>query len=137
VPPRKPLSLFSRSSATIAPSAISIRPRFTQRICRKNRVLGARAEQVVQLFYVRGVKLGIVGLALGLPTTLVVMRVLESRTTSVANLQNPSVWLVGGIVAVMVLLVASIATLLPATRAATVDPPPRCAATSATHRNAK
>jgi ABC-type lipoprotein release transport system permease subunit len=84
--------------------------------------LGARAEQVVQLFYVKGVKLGALGLSLGLPLSLVVVKVLDNRTPQASNEQSPSVLLVGGIIAAMVLLVASIATLLPATRAATVDP---------------
>jgi predicted permease len=84
--------------------------------------LGARAAQVVQFFYVKGIKLGILGLSLGLPLSLVAVKVLDNRNAQVANAQSPSVLLVGTIVAAVVLLVASIATLLPARRAAMVDP---------------
>ena len=79
--------------------------------------LGARVKQVVQLFYMRGVKLGVLGLALGLPTTLAVMTMVEDALVSGAGLL-----IVGGVVAAVVLLVASIATLLPASRAARVNP---------------
>lgn len=82
--------------------------------------LGARAGQVVQLFYVTGVKLGVLGLALGLPITLVAVKVANSLNPETE--QYPSLLLVGGVIATVVFLVASVATLLPATRAATVDP---------------
>lgn len=83
--------------------------------------LGARAEQVVRLFYVRGVKLGVLGLALGLPLALIGRKILDS-STEVSNDNDPNVLLIAGIVVAVVLIVASIATLVPAARAATVDP---------------
>ncbi|MGH9884055.1 MAG: FtsX-like permease family protein, partial [bacterium] len=79
--------------------------------------LGARARQVVQLFYMRGVKLGVLGLVLGLPPTLAIMGLFDD-----ALVKGPALLLVGSIVAAVALLVASIATLLPASRAARVDP---------------
>jgi predicted permease len=82
--------------------------------------LGARAGQVVGLFYAAGVRLGILGLGLGLPVSLVANYLLNSETTNPDT--TPSIALVGGIVAIIVLLVASVATLIPATRAARVNP---------------
>lgn len=82
--------------------------------------LGARAGQVVTLFYAGGVRLGIIGLVLGLPISLVANYWLNSGTTNPDT--TPSIALVGGIVAIIVLAVASVATLIPATRASQVDP---------------
>ncbi len=82
--------------------------------------LGARAGQVVTLFYAGGVRLGIIGLVLGLPVSLGANYWLNSGTSNPDT--TPSVALVGGIVAIVVLAVASVATLIPATRAARVDP---------------
>ena len=79
--------------------------------------LGAPAKRVVQLFYMRGVKLGVIGLALGLPATLAIMGLIDD-----ALVTGSSLLLVGAIVAAVVFVVASIATLLPASRAARVDP---------------
>jgi putative ABC transport system permease protein len=82
--------------------------------------LGARAGQVVTLFYASGVRLGIIGLVLGLPVSLGANYWLNSGTTNPDT--TPNVALVGGIVATVVLVVASVATLIPATRAARVNP---------------
>jgi len=82
--------------------------------------LGARAGQVVTLFYAGGVRLGIVGLVLGLPVSLVANSWLNSHGTNPDT--TPNVALVGGVVAIVVLAVASVATLIPATRAARVNP---------------
>lgn len=79
--------------------------------------VGARATQVVQLFYVRGVKLGVLGLALGLPPTIAIMGTIDD-----ALVTGRGLFVVGGIVAAVVIVVASIATLLPASRATRVDP---------------
>jgi predicted permease len=86
--------------------------------------LGARAGQVVTLFYAGGVRLGIIGLLLGLPISLVGNYLLIGDAASPgANPDTtPSVALMGAIVAVIVLAVASVATLIPATRAARVNP---------------
>ena len=82
--------------------------------------LGARAGQVVTLFYAGGVRLGIIGLVLGLPVSLVANYFLNIHSTNPDT--TPNLALVGGIVAIVVLVVASVATLLPATRAARVNP---------------
>jgi predicted permease len=82
--------------------------------------LGARAGQVVTLFYAGGVRLGIIGLVLGLPVSLGANYLLNSGTTNPDT--TPNLALVGGVVAIVVLAVASVATLIPATRAARVNP---------------
>jgi predicted permease len=86
--------------------------------------LGARAGQVVTLFYAGGARLGILGLVLGLPISLVANYLMTGDPTSPgANPDtSPNIALIGGIVAAVVLVVASVATLIPATRAARVNP---------------
>jgi predicted permease len=85
--------------------------------------LGARAGQVIALFYAGGVRLGIIGLALGLPISLAASAFMNSHEAGVTNADTtPSLVLVGGLIAVVVLVVASAATLIPATRAAGVNP---------------
>lgn len=85
--------------------------------------LGARPGQVVALFYGGGVRLGIIGLVLGLPISLAATAFLSSRRTPTGDVDtSPSLVLVGGIIAGVVLVVASAATLIPATRAARVNP---------------
>jgi predicted permease len=85
--------------------------------------LGARAGRVVALFYAAGVRLGILGLVLGLPVSLVANYLLSSQESGLNPAEKtPSLVLVGGVIAVVVLLVASVATLIPATRAARVNP---------------
>jgi predicted permease len=85
--------------------------------------LGARAGQVVALFYGGGVRLGIIGLVLGLPISLAATYFLQSRGTPTGDVDtSPSLVLVGGIIAGVVLVVASAASLIPATRAARVNP---------------
>ena len=85
--------------------------------------LGAGANQVVALFYARGVKLGVIGLVLGLPLSLVGQYVLNAQGSGMTRPRvTPSQWLVGSLVALIVLAVASIATLIPASRAARVNP---------------
>jgi predicted permease len=86
--------------------------------------LGARSGQVVGLFYRSGLKLGVLGLTIGLPISLVATRVLPAldEQAGTTNVGPPNLWIIGPSVATIVLVVASIATLLPATRAATVNP---------------
>jgi predicted permease len=85
--------------------------------------LGARAGQVVRLFYAGGVRLGIIGLLLGLPISLVAKYFLDQQGAVTRGPESaPSGVLVGGVVAAIVLVLASIATLIPAARAARVNP---------------
>ena len=70
-----------------------------------------------------GVRLGIIGLALGLPISLAATYFLQSRGTPTGDVDtSPSLVLVGGVIAGVVLVVASVTTLIPATRAARVNP---------------
>jgi predicted permease len=84
--------------------------------------LGARASQVVALFYATGLRLGIIGLVLGLPISLAASYLLIGQPAASTDPQTPSRALVGGVIALVVLVVASVATLIPATRAARVNP---------------
>jgi ABC-type lipoprotein release transport system permease subunit len=66
------------------------------------------------------VGLGLLWLDLGMPICLFANFWLNCGTSNPDT--TPSIALVGGIVAIIVLAVASVATLIPATRAAHVDP---------------
>jgi putative ABC transport system permease protein len=79
--------------------------------------LGAHAKKVVQLFYTRGIKLGVLGLVIGLPAPVAIMANVDD-----ALVKGSGLLVVGATVAAVVFVVASIATLLPASRAARVDP---------------
>ena len=83
--------------------------------------LGARAREVVGLFYRSGMKLTVLGLLCGLPISVTGAYLLQSMED--LDLQGePNMLLVGAGVAAVMLIVASLATVLPARRAATVDP---------------
>jgi predicted permease len=81
--------------------------------------LGADRQQVVRGFVRRGLKLGLVGMALGLTLSVIVVRLI-----SVAQGAETSFAIVGiaALVACVALLVTLIATWIPARRAAAVDP---------------
>jgi DNA-binding PadR family transcriptional regulator len=78
--------------------------------------LGARADQVVALFYTGGVRLGLIGLVLGLPLSVAASNVVAKQDGAMSHV------IVGAVIALVVLVVASIATLIPAMRAARVNP---------------
>jgi ABC-type antimicrobial peptide transport system permease subunit len=83
--------------------------------------LGARAREVVALFYRSGMKLTVLGLLLGLPISLAGGYVLESMED--LDFQGkPNMLLIGAVVAAVMVIVASLATVFPARRAATVNP---------------
>ena len=85
--------------------------------------LGARSGQVVGLFYRSGLQLATVGLVLGLPISLAATRLFPALAEQAGtHARTPNLWIIGPAVAATVLVVASIATLIPATRAATVNP---------------
>lgn len=77
--------------------------------------LGARPDQVVGLFFGNGLRLGAIGLVLGLPISIGASNLLEQGVAT-------SHAIVGSVIALLVLLVASVATLIPAVRAARVNP---------------
>jgi predicted permease len=80
--------------------------------------LGAHRGQVVRLFFNSGVRLSAFGLVLGLPLSLIALRILGD----LAGIESVSSAGVAASVALGVLIVAALATWLPARRAAAVDP---------------
>ena len=80
--------------------------------------LGAQSGQVIRLFFMQGLRLSALGLVLGLPLSMLAIRAIV--TTLGWPLSNSPV--VGGAIAALVLVVASIAVWIPARRASTVDP---------------
>jgi putative ABC transport system permease protein len=84
--------------------------------------LGARSREVVALLYRSGMRLSILGLALGLPLSLIAVLAFNAEIQQIDPQGEPSLLLLGLVIGVVVLGVASAATLLPARRAAAVDP---------------
>ena len=80
--------------------------------------LGARATQVVAMLFSSGVRLSMLGLLLGLPFSIVALRLLADQ----AHFPKTSAVFVGGGIAFAVIAVASLATWIPARRAASIDP---------------
>ncbi|MEX2582557.1 MAG: ABC transporter permease [Gemmatimonadota bacterium] len=81
--------------------------------------IGARARQIVRHFASDGFRLGIVGILIGLPLSVVGLRALLPLQPTAPPLVLPAVT---SIVAIGVLMVAGLATWIPARRAARVDP---------------
>ncbi|HSW28217.1 MAG TPA: ABC transporter permease [Longimicrobiales bacterium] len=87
------------------------------------RAVGAPAEKIAARFVGEGVRLGMVGLAIGLPVSLVALRVLNGIMLEGLS-GYPGVGLpeVTAVVVLLVVVTAVAATLVPAGRAAAVDP---------------
>ncbi|MEX2282473.1 MAG: ABC transporter permease [Gemmatimonadota bacterium] len=81
--------------------------------------LGANRREVVGLFFYRGLKLGLMGLFVGLPLGILVMRFL---TANFLFVPLPSPTVLSGVIAALVLAVGAVATWIPARRAAGIDP---------------
>jgi predicted lysophospholipase L1 biosynthesis ABC-type transport system permease subunit len=81
--------------------------------------LGARPRQVTGMFLASGIKLGALGVILGLPLSVAALYAITSSFAQDAPASTP---LVGVAIALIVLSVALLATWLPARRAAGVDP---------------
>jgi predicted permease len=86
--------------------------------------LGARPMEVAALLFRQGLKLGGLGLLIGLPLSIAALAMLGSATTITRDngTMPASPAIIGGIIALVVLTVAAFATWLPARRAAVVDP---------------
>jgi ABC-type antimicrobial peptide transport system permease subunit len=82
--------------------------------------LGAHPMRVARMFLASGVRASLLGLALGLPLSIAALRIGQSQGLAPASLTSP--YLIGAVVACVLLAVASAATWLPARRAARVDP---------------
>ena len=80
--------------------------------------LGARAREVVVMFFASGLRTALLGVAFGLPLGLAVLWFLPS----VLPIQSQHLMLVPPLVIAGVVLVASLASWLPARRGARVDP---------------
>lgn len=80
--------------------------------------LGARPSQVVQMLFASGVRLSAIGLLLGLPVSMFVVKVLAQQ----AKLPEMNMALIGAGIGSVVVVVASLATWIPARGAARVDP---------------
>lgn len=80
--------------------------------------MGAMPAQVVMLFFKSGLRLSLTGMAIGLPLSAVLLRVLGTQAGFPAT--NTPVLIAS--IGVIVTAVAAIATWLPARRAAGVDP---------------
>jgi putative ABC transport system permease protein len=80
--------------------------------------LGAPRGQIVRMFFLRGLGLGVLGLALGLPLSIVAAR----SFAGVLHWPVPDMTLLGTGIGAVVLGVACVAAWLPARRASGVDP---------------
>jgi len=76
--------------------------------------------EVARMFLASGVRASLVALALGLPLSIVALKLGMSQGIVIAPKVNP--YLIGIVIAPVLLAVASAATWVPARRAALVDP---------------
>ena len=82
--------------------------------------VGAHPMRVARMFLVSGVRVSLFALALGLPLSVAALKVGLSQGVVIAPQVNA--YLIGAVIALVLLAVASLATWLPARRAALVDP---------------
>ena len=82
--------------------------------------VGALPARVARMFLASGVRTGLVGLAIGLPMSVAALKIGMAQGIFLAPNVNP--YVIGLMVAAMLMAVAAVATWLPARRAAQVDP---------------
>jgi putative ABC transport system permease protein len=82
--------------------------------------VGAEPKSVARMFLVSGVKSAMIGLAIGLPVTLVVLQLLVAQGEMGMTAEQPL--FIGVVITVILSTVAAIASWIPARRAATIDP---------------
>ena len=80
--------------------------------------LGAQPRQVIRIFFANGLALSALGLALGLPLSILVTRVIANTL----NWPLTSSPLLGMAIGAVVLSVAAVAVWIPSRRASTIDP---------------
>jgi len=83
--------------------------------------VGGRPLAVARMFLASGVKIGAIGLALGLPVSIAALKVALSQGV-IPDAPAVDMAIIGGAIALLLLGVSAGATWLPARRAAQVDP---------------
>jgi predicted permease len=112
------LALVLASIGLYGVVALSVRQRHREIGIRV--ALGARPRQVIGMFLSSGVRLSVVGVALGLPLSAAALYFLA--TSFAASPPYFKMTVIGSAIAVVVVAVASVASWIPARRAAAVDP---------------
>ncbi len=82
--------------------------------------VGAHPMRVARMFLASGVRMSLVALALGLPLSIAALKIGPSQGLVIAPQVNP--YLIGIVIAPVLVAVASAATWVPARRAALVNP---------------
>lgn len=82
--------------------------------------VGAEPVQVARMFLRSGVMVSLVALAIGLPASVAVLKIALSQGVIIAPGTNP--YLIGTVIAALLVGVAAAATWVPARRASSVDP---------------
>ena len=83
--------------------------------------LGARPAQVVQMFFRSGLRVSLIGLGIGLPLSVLTVKALRSQM-NLMGIPRVNMPVIATAVALAVIVVASLASWIPARRAAGADP---------------
>jgi putative ABC transport system permease protein len=83
--------------------------------------VGGRPQAVARMFLASGVRVGAIGLMLGLPWSMAAVK-LAKLQGAIEDAPGVNVGVIGGVIALLLLGVSAAATWLPARRAAQVDP---------------
>ena len=83
--------------------------------------LGARPAQVVQMFFRSGLRVSLIGLLIGLPLSAAAVKVLQSQV-NLMGIPRVNMPVIASLVGLAVIVVASLASWIPARRAAGTDP---------------
>lgn len=110
------LALFLASIGLYAVVALSVSQRRREIGVRLS--LGAAPGEVVAMFFRSGVKISAIGLLIGMPLAIAAMKLLSQMMA----MPKVSMTAIAAVVALAVILVASLASWIPARRAAGVDP---------------